>query len=93
MFVAAIYAYDVVLYAGGMLPKSEGHESECNYFRLSYADTIAAYDQDIWESGHAARVRHPDKGRKDFFFFFLICPVGAPYAKSALYLAAYLAPI
>jgi NADH:ubiquinone oxidoreductase subunit 6 (subunit J) len=93
MFVAAIYAYDVVLYAGGMLPKSEGHESECNYFRLSYADIIAAYDHDIWVSGHAARVRHPDKGRIDFSFFFLICPVGVPYAKSALYLASYLAPI
>ena len=41
MAIAAIYAYDVVLYAGGMLPKAEGHESECNYFRLSYEDMEA----------------------------------------------------
>jgi NADH:ubiquinone oxidoreductase subunit 6 (subunit J) len=93
MAIAAIYAYDVVLYAGGMLPKAEGHESECNYFRLSYEDVETKLAKLRWEAGHAGRVRHPDKGRTDLWFILLACPANIPYAKYALYLAAYLEPL
>ena len=61
--MAAVYAYDAVLFTGGDLAQAELHESTCKYLRIT--SYISAQPAPRTAAQIAYRRRHPDKGRTD----------------------------
>lgn len=61
--MAALYAYETVLFVGGDFARAELHDSASNYFRI-YTNKLVY--RPPTERELARLRRHPDKGRSDF---------------------------
>ncbi len=81
--IAAVYAYDAVLFTGGDFARAELHEATCKHFRVR-ADTSREFFGQPSEEELARRYRHPDKGRTDLSLLLLstavdsVVPAAAP---------------